>query len=341
LTAFYFIQRPFELRVLVLECIELLLNNLLVESKSDAYNLINNQAFITFTWQTFCPSILFQFGESGISAKANAAPAQKMPFKQIYTILIQLTGLVASSESIFTVFEAIYQRILLYPPEQDRNLLLKLFKSYVNKAFILNITCSRSEAGSSFNDFTLVNLIVGFYRNCYEKAIKAPEDKILKFLSCECISAYVELINSMYEEALSMNEPQQAETVFMLSKRRFQMKAGSQDETSAKQFFNIFVEWLENDLAAECERAGFNLDLEVRRLCLRMTEKNVFVAGVGESVFYATVCFCLTTILGESDVLASDEDRLDFFKCRVIGYDTSIADGDLAASKKLQRLNDW
>ena len=30
---------------------------------------------------------------------------------------------------MITVFEAIYQRILFYPPENDRRLLLKLFKT--------------------------------------------------------------------------------------------------------------------------------------------------------------------------------------------------------------------
>jgi hypothetical protein len=132
---------------LILECIELLLNNLLIEQQSSSgssnsegggdgvpskiYDIKENAAFLEFTWQTFCPIILFQFGDCGLPNKASAS--QTIQFKQTYTILIQLTGLVGGCSAMISVFEAIYQRILFYPPEQDKHLLLKLFKT-VNKA---------------------------------------------------------------------------------------------------------------------------------------------------------------------------------------------------------------
>lgn len=128
-----------ELRALILECIELLLNNLLIEStKLNGYKIASNRLFLEFAWQYFCPSILCQFGESGISASKSLNNAQTICFKTIYNILIQLTGLVGGDKTMIPVFEAIYQRILFYPPEQDRHLLLKLFKTVI---FEMNRVC--------------------------------------------------------------------------------------------------------------------------------------------------------------------------------------------------------
>lgn len=124
-------SRSLDLRLLMLECLELILNNLYCDTDQTNYKLIDNEAFVDFAWQKFCPSILCQFTDSIMSPmKIN-----KMPFKQIYTILLQLTGLIGSCVSMISVFEAIYQRILFSPPEQDRNLLLKLFKSVTFASF--------------------------------------------------------------------------------------------------------------------------------------------------------------------------------------------------------------
>jgi hypothetical protein len=115
---------------------ELLLNNLLIEQhykheknqpSSRTYDIRENTAFLEFAWQSFCPTILFQFGDCGLPNKTTAP--QTIQFKQTYTVLIQLTGLVGGCEAMLAVFEALYQRILFYPPEQDKHLLLKLFKT--------------------------------------------------------------------------------------------------------------------------------------------------------------------------------------------------------------------
>jgi hypothetical protein len=133
LTIFNQDTRSNELRTIILECIELLLNNLLNEPiKQNGYMIAKNKSFLEFAWMNFCPTILCQFGESGIltsSSKTNTNNTQTISFKIIYTILIQLTGLVGGSKSMIPVFEAIYQRILYYPPELDRHILLKLFKT--------------------------------------------------------------------------------------------------------------------------------------------------------------------------------------------------------------------
>ncbi len=130
--------KSYELRALILECIELILNNLLSEDwlndSLNSYNIRKNSLFIKFAWQQFCPSILFQFGDCGLPSK-ELAP-QSINFKQIYTILIQLTGLIGGCKSMISVFEAIYQRILFYTPELDRTLLLKLFKNVNFKIFV-------------------------------------------------------------------------------------------------------------------------------------------------------------------------------------------------------------
>jgi hypothetical protein len=108
---------------------ELILSDLLMDSKSENttyYDLKMNKYFIEFAWKELCPSILFQFGDRGLQSKLIAS--QTIQFKQMYTILIQLTGLIGSCNTMISVFEAIYQRVLLYLPEQDYQLLLKLFK---------------------------------------------------------------------------------------------------------------------------------------------------------------------------------------------------------------------
>lgn len=95
--------------------------------KHNFYDIGKNQLFIEFAWQHFCPSILFQFGDCGLPN--NTFASQTLNFKQIYTILIQLTALIGGNKTMIPVFEAIYQRILFYPPEQDNHILLKLFKA--------------------------------------------------------------------------------------------------------------------------------------------------------------------------------------------------------------------
>ncbi len=158
--------RSTDLRSIMLECIELLLNNLLVESTRDCgYKIAENKLFLEFAWQHFCPSILFQFGESGIltsaslsaSSKLGNPNAQTINFKTVYTILIQLTGLCGGNKSMIPVFEAIYQRILFYPPEQDRPILLKLFKT-VNFIFL-----THSNSLSRFYSMNFSSLIKSLY----------------------------------------------------------------------------------------------------------------------------------------------------------------------------------
>ena len=142
----------------MLECIELLLNNLLIESTkscdgSDSYKIAENKLFLEFTWQHFCPSILFQFGESGIltsassSSSSSSSASSSINYKTVYTILIQLTGLCGGTKSMIPVFEAIYQRILFYPPEHDRPILLKLFKTvHLNKRLVQTLSTKKTNS---------------------------------------------------------------------------------------------------------------------------------------------------------------------------------------------------
>jgi hypothetical protein len=51
---------------------------------------------------------------------------QKIYFKSVLIVLTQTFGRVAS---LIPVFECIYQRILVYIPEGDRETLLKLFQN--------------------------------------------------------------------------------------------------------------------------------------------------------------------------------------------------------------------
>lgn len=75
----------------------------------------------------FCPAILYQFGNCGLPNKTNEN--QSLNFKQIYTILIQLTSLIGGNKVMIPVFEAIYQRVLMFSPDLDNQLILKIFKS--------------------------------------------------------------------------------------------------------------------------------------------------------------------------------------------------------------------
>jgi hypothetical protein len=119
-----FLKRPYELRSFALECIELLLTNL---SQQKSLDIKRNKPFMEFAWQQFCPSILCQFGDIGLPTKSFTS--QTINFKQIYKILILLTGIIGGSKLMIPVFEAIYQRVLFYTPEDDRQLILKLFKN--------------------------------------------------------------------------------------------------------------------------------------------------------------------------------------------------------------------
>lgn len=116
--------RTNDLRVFALECLELLLNNLI---QNKTFNICESQPFMEFSWQTLCPSILCQFGDIGLPSKALANHG--LHFKLVYKILILMTALIGGCSLMIPVFEAIYQRVLLYTPEDDRLLILKLFKT--------------------------------------------------------------------------------------------------------------------------------------------------------------------------------------------------------------------
>ena len=77
-------------------------------------------------------------------------------------------------------------------------------KNYINEDFIVSLClCEEHEQDKRFNDFTIINLIIGFYRICYEKS---TNDKMLQILSCECMCAFVQLIYDIFQINIIDNE---------------------------------------------------------------------------------------------------------------------------------------
>ena len=85
--------------------------------------------------------------------------------------------------------------------------------------------------------------------------MKAPQDKILQFLSCECISSYVQLIYNLY--AASVNGPKTVpvptgSSCKTAKKQSFEHKDANMVyndelvELEAFNFFSQFKVWLEN-----------------------------------------------------------------------------------------------
>jgi len=126
------------------------LSSLLGNSPSSFWFICLRSCQLTFiaNRQTFCPSILFQFGELGLTESSatnhhtSTNSNKTVYYRQIYSILIQLTALIGGCKSMISVFEAVYQRILTYPPENDRAHILKLFKNVKYKKHF-SFNCSK------------------------------------------------------------------------------------------------------------------------------------------------------------------------------------------------------
>ena len=86
--------------------------------------------------------------------------------------------------------------------------------------------------------------------------------------------------------------------------------------------------------------SSFDLDLEIRKLSLKILEgsEDLIVGRSGSSVvFYATIYFCLNSLLVETNNFASFEDNLDWFKTKIITYDTTINE----KAKRIDALSQW
>lgn len=192
--------------------------------------------------------------------------------------------------------------------------------------------------------------ILCFYRNCYEKAIKSDEDKILKFLSCECICAYVGIINDLYQPILLTDSTESARPMYKLTKRKHQLietNADALKEKSllvhAENFFKRFCEWL-NELTIKKNgqtNEHLDLDLEIKRFCLHTMDLEISselrFLTTKPNVFYATVYFSLHKCLTDGEEFFSVEDNLDYFKSKILAYDTSLN----SKSEEFDDLNRW
>ncbi|CAF0784780.1 unnamed protein product [Brachionus calyciflorus] len=332
-------HRSYELRNLLLECIELLLNNLIAE-KQNFYDTRKNKEFIEFAWKTFCPSILYQFGDCGLPN--NTPVTQSLNFKQIYTILIQLTNLIGGEKAMIPVFEAIYQRILFFTPQYDNQILLKLFKSYMNKDFLLSLilvnesNTFEDEFKNNLNEFTLINIFIGYYRNSYEQSIKA-NDKLLQFLSLECMHSYVKLIYDLFEENINMK--QKSNCIDILSfhtneNNRPKMEFNDQTNLKIRESAYSFVDSIYAFLSNLPKVNELNLEFEIKKFSLNLIE----ISNLYELSFlkinsykvlitsYLSIYLILkkfyTKILNLSNLtFNSDKNHQDFFIYRIFMYD--------------------
>ncbi|RNA11996.1 hypothetical protein BpHYR1_022537, partial [Brachionus plicatilis] len=230
--------RSFELRNLILECIEQLLNNLIVEKKN-VYDIRKNFA---------------------------------LPF--FVNLATVLTSLIGGNKTMIPVFEAIYQRVLMFSPDQDNYLILKLFKSYMTKDFIISLVSlnGRDYSELSINDLSLINLIVGFYRNCFEQSNKHPSDRVLQFLSFECIHSFINLVYELYEDSFVKKNEILVDQNVILSQNSNRVFLDDKNEalidTLSEEFANKIVDFS----TKLSEEKSFNIGQEIKKFSINFIE---------------------------------------------------------------------
>lgn len=174
---------------------------------------------------------------------------------------------------------------------------------------------SRSESLSLF----FFSRFIGFYRNCYEKSLKPPQDKMLKFLSSECVCSFVELINALYTET----SPDQSQYLNHQLKYTFKSKHKKIDTINqdAHNFYSQFTKWLAQ-ISVTTELT--DLDYEIKKLCLNLIPQ--FSSSYLNSLkYYATINYLLHDLFKRDEFFASQNENLEYFIQRIMKYNEDKA----------------
>ncbi len=156
---------------------------------------------------------------------------------------------------------------------------------------------------------------IGFYRNCYEKSVKQPQDKILSFLSSECICSFVEIINDLHNECESLNTQYITEFSFK-SKIKVNKTSESIINDQAQSFFDSFTNWLKE--LNEKENL-LSIDLEIKKLCLELVQKNK-TNYLNSNKIYATIYFLLDDLFKPTEYFNDLNENKYYFIERIMKY---------------------
>lgn len=103
-------------------------------------------------------------------------------------------------------------------------------------------------------------------------------------------------------------------------------------QLSSKQFFETFCHWLKT--LATCDETQLaDLDLTIKKLSVNFIRTNS-CPFLTANTYYATIYFSLNEITRYVAYFNSKEDNLDYFKSRIIPYNTSV-------SQNSPELNEW
>jgi hypothetical protein len=210
-------------------------------------------------------------------------------------------------------------------------------------------------------DFTLINLIIGFYRNCYDKSTKPPEQsKLIQLLSCECIGAFVEIIYAVFQ--VQPNDQPLAESVLcqsVINKKLVRKMIDTRSltdspelskaiEQEAVDYYEKFSAWLANLLDNKNSSIVSSLDSEIKHFCLGLLnglESKKLVLNSSNKL-YATTYFTIYKVLKSCTELNSainltnfkfeekSQSHKEYFMYRVLMY------GDLDDYSKTHSASD-
>lgn len=152
----------------------------------------------------------------------------------------------------------------------------------------------------------------------------------------------MELINSIYKSFLNSSKDQRPTDIsveYKLNKRpnssnTFTSKSDMDNEQilhSSRHFFETFCHWLKT--LATCDETQPDLDLTIKKLSVVLIRTNS-CSFLTANTYYATIYFSLNEITRPVAYFNSKEDSLDYFKSRIIPYNTSV-------SQRSPELNEW
>ncbi|KAG1677896.1 Brefeldin A-inhibited guanine nucleotide-exchange protein 3 [Nymphon striatum] len=227
------IRRP---TIIILESILALLSSISMVDLSKVPD------FTKFLWQELCPALIAVLGSPltdknivssqpqkqlndissgeeigrGSACLTTAPSFRSFPAKIIYSISVQLVRLIGPIQSLRSVLESLFHRILLYPPPQHRLEALKVFREMLKKPErLLDFSQPmhlEENKNSRCDDLSLLRLFMDAAKQCCH-----CDDMSVCYLSIECVvmilssledlchgnglkSQQVNLINRLYPE---------------------------------------------------------------------------------------------------------------------------------------------
>ena len=183
---------------------------------------------------------------------------------------------------------------------------------------------------------------MGFYRNCYEKSIKTPNEKILQFLSCECISAFVQLINNSFDSFVKFDlaQTRPLKSMIKFNKKisfdvQFDGDVKTEIQTNASNFLFKFKDFFNN-----LSQKFVNLDFSMKKFALSLIESNR-VEYLSSIKFYSTSYFALHYLIKKEDYFGSKEETVSYYVSRASVYSEPYGHKNDEAFKLKEYYDFW